>query len=191
MNWKDGILLYCYFLPFKLVWYSLTQNLSLLFFSVYSLRQYHLFNSGHRKMFQRSLWQQQCIVQLWDPNPRSKVSFICFTVIEFCRRQGINMKSQEKAWRYIWGPWGLHTLDIYPISIGNWSQNFPSPKQVIMFDAIKRIVHIFWEGNKILRNLHLTFVLCSASQKQGEDFAKFCGLLRIYELYYLFYCIIH
>ena len=32
-------------------------------------------------------------------------------------------------------------------------------------------------------NLPLTFVLCSASQKQGKDFAKFCGLLRIYELY--------
>ena len=27
-----------------------------------------------------------------------------------------------------------------------------------------------------------TFVLCSASQKKGEDFAKFCGLLRTYEL---------
>ena len=26
-------------------------------------------------------------------------------------------------------------------------------------------VHIFWEGPKILRNPHLTFVLCSASQK--------------------------
>ena len=26
-------------------------------------------------------------------------------------------------------------------------------------------VHIFWEGPKILGNLHLTFVLCSASQK--------------------------
>ena len=34
-----------------------------------------------------------------------------------------------------------------------------------------------------MQNLHLTFVLCSASQNQGEDFAKFCGLLRIYELY--------
>ena len=44
-------------------------------------------------------------------------------------------------------------------------------------------VHIFWEGHKILRNLHLTFVLCSASQKWGEDFAIFCGLLRIYKLY--------
>ena len=44
-------------------------------------------------------------------------------------------------------------------------------------------VHIFWEGHKILRNLHLSFVLCSASQRWGEDFAKFSGLLRIYELY--------
>ena len=43
-------------------------------------------------------------------------------------------------------------------------------------------VHIFWEGHKILRNLHLTYVLCSASQKLGEDFAKLYGLLRIYEL---------
>ena len=25
--------------------------------------------------------------------------------------------------------------------------------------------HIFWEGHKILRNLHLTFVLCSATQR--------------------------
>ena len=27
-------------------------------------------------------------------------------------------------------------------------------------------VHIFWEGHKILRNLHLTFVLCSASRNK-------------------------
>ena len=34
----------------------------------------------------------------------------------------------------------------------------------------------------MLKNLHLTFVLCRASQKHGEDFPKFCGLLRTYEL---------
>ena len=44
-------------------------------------------------------------------------------------------------------------------------------------------VHIFWEGDKILWNLHDRFVLFSASQIYGGDFAKFCGLLRIYELY--------
>ena len=35
-----------------------------------------------------------------------------------------------------------------------------------------------------MRNLHLTFVLCTASQRIGGDFAKCCGLLRIYELYW-------
>ena len=42
---------------------------------------------------------------------------------------------------------------------------------------------IFWEGHKIFRNLPRLFVLCSASQIIGGDFEKFCGLLRIYELY--------
>ena len=44
-------------------------------------------------------------------------------------------------------------------------------------------VHIFWEGHKILWYLHQSFVICTASQIIGGDFAKFCGLLRIYELY--------
>ena len=44
-------------------------------------------------------------------------------------------------------------------------------------------IHIFWEGHKILRNLHQLFVLCNASQIIGGDFTKFYGLLRIYELY--------
>ena len=34
-----------------------------------------------------------------------------------------------------------------------------------------------------MRNLHLTFDCSIYSQKLWEDFAKFCGLLRIYELY--------
>ena len=34
-----------------------------------------------------------------------------------------------------------------------------------------------------MRNLHLTFDRMYCIQKLGEDFAKFCGLLRIYELY--------
>ena len=44
-------------------------------------------------------------------------------------------------------------------------------------------VHIFLEGHKILRNLHLTFDWHYIGKKKGEDFAKFCGLLRVYELY--------
>ena len=42
--------------------------------------------------------------------------------------------------------------------------------------------HIFWEGHKILQDLHQLFVLCTASQIVGGDFAKFWVLLRIYEL---------
>ena len=34
-----------------------------------------------------------------------------------------------------------------------------------------------------MRNLHQIFFICTASQIIGGDFAKFCGLLRIYELY--------
>ena len=37
-------------------------------------------------------------------------------------------------------------------------------------------VHTFWEGHKILQNIHRRTNL-------WEDFAKFCGLLRLYELY--------
>ena len=39
------------------------------------------------------------------------------------------------------------------------------------------------KDTKFLQNHHLRFVLCSKHQIYGGDFAKFCGLLRIYELY--------
>ena len=35
-----------------------------------------------------------------------------------------------------------------------------------------------------MRDLPLTFDYSTCSQKKGEDFAKFCGLLRIYDLNY-------
>ena len=38
-------------------------------------------------------------------------------------------------------------------------------KALLNGELIEIKVHIFWEGHKILRNLHLTFVLCSANQK--------------------------
>ena len=43
-------------------------------------------------------------------------------------------------------------------------------------------VHIFLEGHLFLQNLHRRFVLCSNGQMYGGDFAKFRGLLRIYDL---------
>ena len=44
-------------------------------------------------------------------------------------------------------------------------------------------VHIFWEDHTILRNLHRRFDWHWVAQIYGGDFAKFCGLLRKYELY--------
>ena len=38
-----------------------------------------------------------------------------------------------------------------------------------------------------MQNLHRRFVLCSKGQIYGGDFAKFCGLLRIYELYLIYH----
>ena len=44
-------------------------------------------------------------------------------------------------------------------------------------------VHIFWEGRKILRNLHQLFDWQYIGLIIVGDFTKLCGLLRIYELY--------
>mgnify|MGYP006864198437 CR=1 FL=1 len=49
---------------------------------------------------------------------------------------------------------------------------------IIQFDK----VHVFWEGHKILRTLHLTFVLCSANQKQVEEFVAFSEYMNFEEL---------
>ena len=44
-------------------------------------------------------------------------------------------------------------------------------------------VHIFWDDHKILRNLHRRFDCYYIGKNYRGDFAKFYGLLRIYELY--------
>ena len=56
-----------------------------------------------------------------------------------------------------------------------------------LYEIYSTKVHMFWEGLKFLRNIHCRILLCSNGQIYGGGFAKFCGLLRIYELYYL-YC---
>ena len=58
------------------------------------------------------------------------------------------------------------------------------PNTTFQFSTVKKYskVHIFWEGQKFLRNLHQSFVLCIASQIIVGDFAKIFGLLMIYEL---------
>ena len=44
-------------------------------------------------------------------------------------------------------------------------------------------VHIYREGHKMLRNIHLIFDWHYIGQMIHGYFAKICGLLRIYELY--------
>ena len=61
---------------------------------------------------------------------------------------------------------------------GRWAGARPSPD---FGRSVK--VHIFWEGHNILRNLHQLFDWQYIGQIIGGDFANFCGLLRIYELY--------
>ena len=60
----------------------------------------------------------------------------------------------------------------------NWKWTIQTHCNIIVTSK----VHIFWEGHKILWNLHRRFVLCCNGQIYGGYFAKFCGLLRIYEL---------
>ena len=51
--------------------------------------------------------------------------------------------------------------------------------------------HIFWEGQKILRNLHRRFVPCSNGQIYSGDFAKFCGLYQIFGQNHTLYTLNH
>ena len=59
------------------------------------------------------------------------------------------------------------------------------PNALTFIDKYTQVskVHIFWEGHKSLRNLHRRFDWHYIGQIYGGDFVKFCGLLRIYELY--------
>ena len=54
------------------------------------------------------------------------------------------------------------------------------PKVSRKIIRVNNKVHIFWEGHRISQNHHLTFDYSTCSQKLGEDFAKFCGLIRTY-----------
>ena len=72
----------------------------------------------------------------------------------------------------------------YSYGIGIWISTAMNSGFSLCMSVVRVIkVHIFWEGLKILQNLHLTFDCMYCSQKLGENFAEFCGLLRIYELY--------
>ena len=54
----------------------------------------------------------------------------------------------------------------------------------VLYSSLEILKLIYSEkATKFLRNLHQLFVLCTASQIILGDFAKFCGLLRIYQFY--------
>ena len=91
------------------------------------------------------------------------------------------MGKRTKIRGFVWilNPGGLKFLRDGETWVLPWTPEQVGPNKICGLFK----VHIFWEGHKILRNLHLTFDRMWYSQKQGGDFAKFCGLLRIYELY--------
>ena len=70
-----------------------------------------------------------------------------------------------------------------------WPNLYAQPRIQILKVISCIYIHIYLKfiysekATKILRNLPLTFDNSTYGQKLGEDFAKFCGLLRIYELY--------
>ena len=75
-----------------------------------------------------------------------------------------------------------HVLIIHLLTF-TFFQTWHFSSHIFIYTLKASKVHIFWEGHKILWNLHLSFDWHYIGQKYGEYFAKFCGLLRIYELY--------
>ena len=54
---------------------------------------------------------------------------------------------------------GMNNRQVVHSGLKRWKKRISN----FLLDIIK--VYISWEGHKILRILHLTYVLCSASQK--------------------------
>ena len=77
-----------------------------------------------------------------------------------------------------WGPEVFHS-----ISFWQCAQYTALQLKYTYLHTYVHKVHIFWEGHKILRNLHRRFDRYYIGQTYGGDFAKICGLLRISELY--------
>ena len=73
-----------------------------------------------------------------------------------------------------------HKLCKQPCSKNIWSGNI-NHRGAVVVETGK--VHIFLESHKILRNLHGRFDWHYIGQMYTGDFSKFCGFLRIYELY--------
>ena len=88
---------------------------------------------------------------------------------------GENWLSWERQGRAMFGRRSTHW--------GCWTKRALKSTISPLHDLFGTKAHVFWEGHKILQNLHPNFDWHYIGQKWGEDFAIFCGLLRIYELY--------
>ena len=78
----------------------------------------------------------------------------------------------------------IKSLKVYKVKKYQENETKIKEKKIIKDDSkLGNKVHIFWEGHKILRNLHQLFDWQYIGQIIGGVFAKLCGLLRIYELW--------
>ena len=62
--------------------------------------------------------------------------------------------------------WKLFSSAQLSLKIFSWNSSLVHG-MILLKTSLTKVckVHIFWEGYTILQNIHLTFVLCSASQK--------------------------
>ena len=122
--------------------------------------------------------------------PLKSHSCIFFEINFFSFPKKITSVGWSNRCKFFWNPLDptlVIFLTFFEKNYNDWIKGKLSKSQtkwtgLVFAVPIFRKVHIFWEGHKILRNLPLTFDYSTYSQKLEEDFAKFCGLLRIYEL---------
>ena len=133
---------------------------------------------------------RSCLAWLLKPGQKSKTN-----ATDYSKQVDSNCRAiQERIWVDIFK---VFKFSMSKIEINNFKMHY-DVLECNSFNAMKSFldvycsqiipastgkVHIVWEGHNTLQNLHLTFDCMYWSQKLGEDFAKFCGLLRIYELY--------
>ena len=107
---------------------------------------------------------------------------ICKSMI-LCVLSGIIQQLRGPDFSQVWpSPW-IYCFSDFKIFAK--SQPLASNFKNLFFHK----VYVFWEGHKILQNLHSRFDRYYIPQIYGGDFAKSCGLLRIYELWKIWFLV--